>query len=119
MRPPAAASDAFGGCQARPVSVAVSTRTRADPTIVKALARAHRWKRMLEEGRYASISELATAEKLDCGYLGRILQLTLLAPDVVEAVLDGRQPQGRELSRLMEPLPVAWVVVRRADTSMP
>ena len=59
---------------------------------MKALARAHRWKRLLEEGRYASISELAKAEKIDRGYLGRILQLTLLAPDIVEAILDGRQP---------------------------
>ena len=62
-----------------------------DSTLVKALARAHRWKRLLEDGTYASISELAKAEKIDRGYLGRILQLTLLAPDIVEAILDGRQ----------------------------
>ena len=66
--------------------------TRADPTLVKALARAHRWKSMLEEGRYASISEMAAAERIDRGYLGRILHLTLLAPGIVETILDGRQP---------------------------
>jgi hypothetical protein len=55
-------------------------RTRVDSTLVKALARAHRWKRLLENGTYASISELAKAEKIDRGYLGRILQLTLPAP---------------------------------------
>ncbi len=65
--------------------------TRADPALVKALARAFRYQRLLDEGRYASISEMAVAEKLDRGYLGRILQLTLLAPGIVEAILDGRQ----------------------------
>ena len=61
--------------------------------MVKALARAFRWKRMLEDGRYASISEIAAAEKIDRGYVGSILRLTLLAPDIVEAILDGRQPE--------------------------
>jgi hypothetical protein len=53
--------------------------TRADPTLVKALARAFRYQRLLDDGRYASISEMAAAEKLDRGYLGRIVQLALLA----------------------------------------
>jgi hypothetical protein len=64
--------------------------TRADPTLLKAFARAFRYQRMLDDGRYASISEMAAAEKLDRGYLGRLLQLTLLAPDIVEAIVDGR-----------------------------
>jgi hypothetical protein len=89
-------------------------RTRADPALVKALARAHRWQRMLDEGRYASISEMAAAEKLDRGYVGRILQLTLLAPDIVEAILDGRHPDGVAPPRLMEPLPLAWDAQRAA-----
>jgi hypothetical protein len=76
--------------------------------MVKALARAHPWKRLLEEGRYASISELAAAEKIDRGYLGRVLQLTLLAPDIVEDILDGRQPAELGLSRLLEPLSMEW-----------
>ena len=66
--------------------------TRGDPALVKALARAFRWRRMLDEGRYGSITELAAANKLDRGYVGRILALTLLAPEIVEAILDGRQP---------------------------
>jgi len=65
--------------------------TRGDPVLVKALARAFRWRRMLEEGRYASVRELAKAEGVDRAYVGRVLNLTLLAPDVVEAVLDGKQ----------------------------
>ena len=97
-------------------SVATSTppRTRVDSTLVKALARAHRWKRLLENGTYASISELAKAEKIDRGYLGRILQLTLLAPDIVEAILDGRQPAELGLPRLMKPFPVVWSEQRSA-----
>jgi hypothetical protein len=83
-------------------------RDRIDPTLVKALARAHRWKRLLESGRYASISEMAAAEKIDRGYLGRILLLTLLAPDIVEAILDGRQPKGLGLPDLLKPFPLLW-----------
>jgi hypothetical protein len=83
-------------------------RPRADPALVKALARAFRYQRALEEGRHASISEMADAEKLDRGHLGRVLQLTLLAPDIVEAILDGRQPAELDLPRLMRPFPVEW-----------
>jgi len=83
-------------------------RTRADPAMVKALARAFRWKRMLEDGRRASISEIATAEKIDRGYVGGILRLTLLAPDIIEAILDGRQPAGLGLPTLLKPFPVEW-----------
>ena len=90
------------------------THTRADPALVKALARAHRWQRMLDEGRYASISEVAASEKLGRGYLGRVLQLTLLAPDIVEAVLDGRQPDRMGLPTLMEPFPLEWIRQRAA-----
>ena len=65
--------------------------------MVKALARAFRWKRMLDDGRYASISEIAAAEKLDRGYLGSVLRLTLLAPQIVEDIMNGRQPDGPRL----------------------
>ncbi len=69
--------------------------TRADPALLKALARAFRWQKLLDDGRYGSISELAAAERIERGYLGKVLQLTLLAPDVVEAIVQGRH---RELS---------------------
>jgi hypothetical protein len=83
-------------------------RTRADPAMVKALARAFRWKRMLDGGRYGSISEIATVEKIDRGYVGSILRPTLLAPDIVAAISDGRQPAGLGLPRLLQPFPVEW-----------
>jgi hypothetical protein len=89
------------------------TTTRADPTLLKALARAFRYQRMLDDGRYASISEMAAAEKLDRGYLGRLLQLTLLAPDIVEAIVEGTQADGVTLPRLLEPFPMEWAQQRR------
>ena len=84
------------------------SRAPADPALVKALAWAHLWKRLLDEGRYALVSEVAAAEKLDLGYLGRILQLALLAPDIVEAILDGPQPDGMTVPALMEGVPAKW-----------
>jgi hypothetical protein len=63
---------------------------------------------MIESGRYASSAELAKAEKVNDSYLSRILRLTLLAPDVIEAILTGRQPSTLQLDELLKPLPVAW-----------
>ncbi|WBV41601.1 hypothetical protein [Pseudoroseomonas cervicalis] len=82
--------------------------TRADPALVKALAWGFRYRKLLDQGRYASITEMAAAEKIDRGYLGRLLQLTLLAPEIVEAILDGRQPEGITLVGLLEPFSVFW-----------
>ena len=89
-------------------SVAPRSATAADPTLVKALARAFRWRRMLETGRYGTIDELAAAEKINSSYVSRMLRLTLLAPDIVAAILDGRQPEGMTLLGLMEPFPAEW-----------
>jgi hypothetical protein len=82
--------------------------TKADPALLKALARAFRYQKLLDEGRYANISEMATAEKIERGYLGTLLRLTLLAPDLVEAILNGRQPEGVTLPALLEGVPVGW-----------
>ncbi len=86
--------------------------SRADPAVVKALARAHRWQRMLDDRRYGSISEMATAEGIERGYLGSILRLTLLAPDLVEALLNGLGSAELALPRLMEPFPTGWAEQR-------
>jgi len=75
---------------------------------VKALARAFRYQKLLDERRYASISEMAEGEKSERGYLGTLLRLTLLAPAIVEAILDGWQPEDVTLPRLLEPFPVCW-----------
>ncbi len=88
--------------------------TRADPALVKALARAFRYQRMLDEGRYASITEMAAAEKIERGYLGTLLRLCLLAPDMIQAILDGQQPGGVALPRLLGPVPADWSEQRQA-----
>ena len=86
----------------------------ADRTLVKALARAFRWRRMLETGKHSTVQEIAAAEKINSSYVSRILRLTLLAPDIVDAILDGRQPEGMTLPGLMEPFPVEWSAQRKA-----
>jgi len=105
------------GPDGEPVAVgsvgAGAATTRGDPALVKSLARAFRWRRMLEEGRYGSIRELAAAEGVDRAYVGRVLNLTLLAPAVVEAIVDGRQPAATTLPGLITPLPVDWNEQRR------
>jgi len=81
---------------------------QADNALVKALARAFRWKRMLDSDEFATIGELAEREGIAVSYLTRVLRLTLLAPDIVEAILDGKQGPAVTLLRLREPLLVAW-----------
>jgi len=84
-------------------------RPRIDKPLVKALARAFRWKEMLEQGRFATVNELATAENMNASYVGHVLRLTLLAPDIVEAILDGRQPATMQLQPLVRNgFPVEW-----------
>ncbi len=82
--------------------------TRADPALVKALARAFRYQKLLDEGRYESISEMAAAEKIDRGYLGRLLRLALLAPDLVETAMRGEMPRHRSSPSDLNQLPARW-----------
>jgi len=82
--------------------------THADPALVKALALVFRYQKLLDEGRYASISEMAAAEQIERGYLGSLLRLTLLAPDVVEAIIDGHPVKAVTLPRLLAPFPFKW-----------
>ena len=76
--------------------------------MVKALARAFRWRKLMETGAHGTVEEIAAAEKINASYVSRVLRLTLLAPDIVEAILDGRQPPEMTLAVLMTPFPVAW-----------
>lgn len=83
-------------------------RTRIDNTMVKALARAFRWRKLLETGVHATVEDISVAEKINTSYVSRILRLTLLAPDIVEMILDGRQPPWLTMATLMTPFPVEW-----------
>jgi hypothetical protein len=83
-------------------------KPRPDETMIRALARAHRWKRLLEERRHRSAAEIAEAEKMDRSFVNRLLRLTLLAPNIVEAILDGRQPKALQLEDVLKRLPTDW-----------
>lgn len=76
--------------------------------LVIAISRAHRWKKLLDEGRYSSIRQMATKFGIAHPYMARIMRLTLLAPDVIEAILDGKEPDGLSLEQLRRPMPVLW-----------
>ena len=90
-----------------------------DNALVKAIARAHRWRRSIENGEYASITELARAEKINESYACRLLRLTLLAPEIVESILNGRQPNQLSLNQLLKPIPVEWGMQVIALSSSP
>ena len=83
-------------------------RPRVDNAMVKALARAFRWRKLLETGVYGTIAEIAAAEKINSSYVSRILRLTLLAPDIVEAIVNGRHPPELTLANVMNPFPSRW-----------
>ncbi len=88
------------------------TRRQADDSLIKALARAFRWKRMLESGHFATIGDLASKEGIALSYMTRVLRLTLLAPEIVADILDGRQGPDTTLAALLEQFPVEWASQR-------
>lgn len=97
-----------GGRKEMQLPDSVKQPRRTDSTLVKALARAHRWQRMLNSGEFATITELAEREGLTPSFLTRILRLTLLAPEIVTAVLDGTQFADLTLKTAMQHFPGEW-----------
>jgi hypothetical protein len=83
-------------------------KPRRDETLIKALVRAHRWRRQIESGRAKSVTDLAEQEGVTDAYVCRLLPLTCLAPDIVEAILDGRQPKGLRLTQMLGNGPLDW-----------
>lgn len=81
---------------------------RTDGALLKALARAFRWKRMLDTGRFTTIAELAEHEGIAPSYMTRVIRLTLLAPYIVESIIEGKQEQEITLVKMLEPFPVEW-----------
>ena len=84
------------------------TRSRPDSALLKALARGFRWQKMLREGDYQTLEEIADAENINPSYVSRLLRMTLLSPEIVEAILAGRQPEGLTMARAMQPFPIEW-----------
>ena len=89
-------------------AVPAPPQPRIDNALLKALARAHRWRRMIESGEYGSITDLAKAEDVNQSYACRILRLSMLAPSIVTTILNGRQDSDVMLKQVMKPLPVRW-----------
>lgn len=79
-----------------------------DNTMIKAIARAFRWQKMLENGTYSCIDDIAKAERICPSFVGKVFRLALLAPDIVAAILDGTQSATLTLKALMKPFPVDW-----------
>ena len=79
-----------------------------DETMIRALVKAHRWRRRIECGKAKSITDLAAQNDVTDAYVCRVLPLTCLAPDIVEAILDGRQSKGLKLAALLRDIPLAW-----------
>lgn len=93
------APDGLAGHEARP---------QFDEVLINALVRAHRWRRQIENAEFRSASELAAHEKITDSYVARMLTLTLLAPDITQAILEGRQPKGLKLATLLRGIPLTW-----------
>ena len=83
-------------------------KPRPDETLIRALARAHRWRRLLEEGRFRSAGEIGEAEGVTRSFVNRLLRLTLLAPDIQEAILEGRQAKAMQLEEVTRKMPSEW-----------
>ncbi len=81
---------------------------KPDGALIKAIARAFRWRKMLETGAHTTLAELALAERINPSYVSRILRLTLLAPDLVDAILNAQQPETLTLAKAMEAFPLEW-----------
>ena len=79
-----------------------------DNTMIKAIARAFRWQKLLENGTYGCLEEIAKAERIGPSFISRIIRIASLAPDIVDAILDGRQPAHLTFKDLMCPFPVGW-----------
>ncbi len=92
---------------------AVAAPANIDDTLVKTLVKAHRWRRRLETGKARSMTDLAEQEKMTIAYVAKLWPLTCLAPDIVVAILDGRQPRGLSVNRMLQNIPESWDEQRR------
>ena len=90
------------------VAAAPAPRSRMESALLKALARGFRWRKLMEIGDYATIEEIAEVENINPSYVSRVLRMTLLAPEIVEVILAGKQPEGLPVAKAMQPFPIEW-----------
>jgi hypothetical protein len=107
-----------GGRKEMVLPPGTSVQRKMDDSLVKALARAYRWKRMLDSGRFSNIADLAHSERITAPFLTRTMRLAQLAPDLVQAILDGTQPRNLTLEALRRPLAMSWIEQKRALTAV-
>ncbi len=81
-----------------------------DNTMIKVIARGFRWQRLLYDGTYATIEDLAAAEKINPSYVSRILRLAYLSPNVIQAIMDGKHPAWLTMKDLLKPFPSDWKI---------
>ena len=96
------------------MAAAPTPRSRVDSALLKALSRGFRWRKLLETGHFATIEEIADAENINPSYVSRLLRMTLLAPEIVEAIQAGRQQEGLTMAKAMQPFPLEWEEQRMA-----
>lgn len=85
-----------------------TARGEYQESMALAIARAHLWKELIDSGKFASISDLASAIGIDPSYAARMFRLTMLAPDIIDAVLSGNEPEGVTMRKLARPIPIHW-----------
>ena len=90
------------------MAAAPTPRSRVDSALLKALARGFRWRKLLEKGDFSTIEEIADAENINPSYISRVLRLTLLASETVEAILAGNHPAGLTRAKVMQPFSMEW-----------
>ena len=86
----------------------IPPRARVDSALLKVLSRGFRWRKLLETGHFATIEEIAKAENINPSYVSRLLRMTLLAPEIVKAILAGNHPAGLTRAKVMQPFPMEW-----------
>ena len=102
----------------QPRSSTAAQSGAVDTGLVKAVVQAHRWQVMLDEGRYATVGDLAKAEKLDKSFVSRTLRLTMLAPKVIESILDGTQSDAAQRQALLRGFSLEWEEQGRVLTTV-
>ena len=98
----------FRNCSGRKRIVTPDDEQNFSDPLISNLARAYRWQSLIDEGRFANVHELANAIGKDYAYVARVLRLTLLAPEIVHAVLTGTLPEGIGVENLRQSLPILW-----------